>query len=134
MVAQVVLKFADGRKKVGLLRETAIPVTECFVDLENQFKPDVQIDVEGASYSGEPPVSLSQMYVAMIKFWHQANVNNDCKWLATRLQLPLACLKAQPSEIEIKPATILKDGAGSINVVSSKGAGSTDGRIYFFKS
>jgi len=134
MVAQVVLKLTDGSKKIGLLRETEAIITERFEDVENQFKPDVQIDAEKAHYQGEPLISLSQIYVAMIKFWHQAQVDNNCKWLATRLQLPLGCLNARPSKVEIKPATILKDGAGSINVVSSKGAGVTDGRIYFFKS
>lgn len=134
MVAQIVLKLADGRKQVGLLRETESAVTERFEDIESQFKPHVDIEADGAIYSGAPHFSLSQIYIAMIKFWHQAKVDNECKWLATRLQLPLGCLNAKPLETEIKPSTILKDGAGSINIVSSKGAGMTDGRIYFFKS
>lgn len=134
MVAQIVLKLPDGRKQVGLLRDTGIRITERIVDMEDTLQPDVELSAEAATYKAPPIISLSQIYVAMIKFWHQAKVDNDCKWLATRLQLPLACLKAKPSEIEIKPTTILKDGAGSINMVRSKGAGSTDGRIYFFKS
>jgi hypothetical protein len=132
--AQLLITSPDKTKAFGALVPTGQSVESRIDDVENGMKPDVQIDGERAVYKGDIPMSLSQVYVALIKFWHQANVDSDCKWLATRLQLPLACLKAKPTSVTIIPETILKDGAGSVTRVGADDDERLSGRIWFYKT
>lgn len=134
MSAQIILTAADGSKMMGLIRETGAPETGRFDDIENSFKPDVSLEEDAAEYNGDMPVSTSQMFVAIIKFWHQAKISNDVKWLATRLQLPLSFITAAPKAVRADIGTILKEGAGSISTVKASGAKPDTGRIYFFKT
>lgn len=132
--AQMLIKSAGGARGFGELVSNGMPVTERVDDAEGPLRAGAVIDADGATFTGPLPVSLSQVYVALIKFWHQTNVDNDCKWLATRLQLPLACLTAEPATVRVVPETILKDGAGSVTRVSGDDDDTLSGRIWFFKA
>lgn len=135
-VAQVVVDGLPTGRILGVLRETDVDETGRFEDIENSFREQVVLEENHSSYEtdGSLPISFSQMCVAMNKFWHLEKVDGDCKWLVTRMQLPLSCLNAQPREIEISTETILQKGAGSISLVKRPDLSPASGRIYFFKS
>lgn len=134
MVAQIILTTKGKKRLFGLLRSTGLEETERLVDTENSFRQDVKISKTGSIYKKNIQLSLSQIFVAMIKFWHQDVVDKDCKWLATRLQLPLLYHKAKPKLILTHTSIILKDGLGSITDVGVDSVDDLAGRIYFYKT
>jgi len=134
MVAQIILTTKGKKRLFGLLRSTGLEETERLVDMENSFRQDVKINKTGSIYKKNIQLSLSQIFVAMVKFWHQDVVDKDCKWLATRLQLPLLYHKAKPKLILTNTSIILKDGLGSITDVGVDSVNDLAGRIYFYKT